>query len=183
MYTVTIGDDGMFRAEYVVPPALSIPLGTSGSAVDIVKNEDGRFSANGVVITAETGTLTRSFLSIPAGSAGRVSVAEGAVEAACLAVARSIPAPPLRWIPSQLAAWRWAQHQSASCWLRRANDFDSGSSDGARSMIAAWRRTSDRHCARNSASSREYTSDHSAFQSVPISPSFRRMSALLAALS
>ena len=54
MYTVTIGDDGMFSAEYVVPPALSIPLGTSGSAVDVVRNEDGTFSANGEVITAET---------------------------------------------------------------------------------------------------------------------------------
>ena len=54
MYTVMVGDDGMFSAEYVVPPALSIPLGTSGSAVDVVKNEDGTFSANGEVITAET---------------------------------------------------------------------------------------------------------------------------------
>ena len=54
MYTVTIGDDGMFSAEYVVPPALRIPLGTSGSAVDVVRNEDGTFSADGEVITAET---------------------------------------------------------------------------------------------------------------------------------
>ena len=54
MYTVMIGDDGMFSAEYVVPPALSIPLGTSGSAVDMVRNEDGTFSADGEVITAET---------------------------------------------------------------------------------------------------------------------------------
>ena len=54
MYTVMIGDDGMFSAEYVVPAALSIPLGTSGSAVDVVKNEDGTFSANGEVVTAET---------------------------------------------------------------------------------------------------------------------------------
>ena len=54
MYTVMIGDDGMFSAEYVVPPALSIPLGTSGSAVDVVRNEDGTFSADGEVITAET---------------------------------------------------------------------------------------------------------------------------------
>ena len=54
MYTVMIGDDGMFSAEYVVPPALSIPLGASGSAVDVVRNEDGTFSANGEVITAET---------------------------------------------------------------------------------------------------------------------------------
>ena len=54
MYTVMIGDDGMFSAEYVVPAALSIPLGTSGSAVDVVRNEDGTFSANGEVITAET---------------------------------------------------------------------------------------------------------------------------------
>ncbi|MCY4535625.1 MAG: hypothetical protein OXB91_09690 [Bryobacterales bacterium] len=62
LYTVIISYDGMFSTEYVVPPALSIPLGSSGSAVDIVKNEDGRFSANGAVIAAETGTLTRSFL-------------------------------------------------------------------------------------------------------------------------
>ena len=54
MYTVMIGDDGMFSAEYVVPPALSIPLGTSGSTVDVIRNEDGTFSANGEVITAET---------------------------------------------------------------------------------------------------------------------------------
>ena len=54
MYTVTVGDDGMFSAEYVVPAALSIPLGTSGSAVDVVRNEDGSYSANGEVITAET---------------------------------------------------------------------------------------------------------------------------------
>ena len=54
MYTVMIGDDGMFSAEYVVPPALSIPLGTSGSTVDVVRNEDGTFSADGEVITAET---------------------------------------------------------------------------------------------------------------------------------
>ena len=54
MYTVMIGDDGMFSAEYVVPPALRIPLGISGSTVDVVRNEDGTFSANGEVITAET---------------------------------------------------------------------------------------------------------------------------------
>ena len=54
MYTVMIGDDGMFSAEYVVPPALSIPLGASGSTVDVVRNEDGTFSADGEVITAET---------------------------------------------------------------------------------------------------------------------------------
>ena len=72
MYTVTIGDDGMFSAEYVVPPALSIPLGTSGSAVDVVRNEDGTFSADGEVITAETrvtaenGNVYRAILS-PAG--------------------------------------------------------------------------------------------------------------------
>ena len=44
----------MFSTEYVTPPALSIPLGTSGSAVDVVRNEDGTFSADGEVITAET---------------------------------------------------------------------------------------------------------------------------------
>ena len=54
MYTVMISDDGMFSAEYVMPPALSIPLGTSGSAIDVMRNEDGTFSANGEVITAET---------------------------------------------------------------------------------------------------------------------------------
>ena len=54
MYTVRISDDGMFSAEYIAPPALSIPLGTSGSAVDVVRNEDGTFSANGEVVTAET---------------------------------------------------------------------------------------------------------------------------------
>ena len=56
MYTVTISDGGAFTAEYVVPPALSVPLGTSGSSVDIVRNEDGSFSLaeGGEVITAET---------------------------------------------------------------------------------------------------------------------------------
>ncbi len=58
MYTVMISDDGMFSAEYVVPAALSIPLGSSGSAVDVTKNGDGTFSVmyNGEshVITAET---------------------------------------------------------------------------------------------------------------------------------
>jgi len=58
MYTVMITDDGMFSAEYVQPPALSIPLGTSGSSVQVRRNEDLTFSAmiNGewVMITAET---------------------------------------------------------------------------------------------------------------------------------
>ena len=75
-YTVMIGGDGMFSAEYVVPAALSIPLGSSGTAVDVVKNEDGTFSANGEVITAETmvtaanGNVYRAILSpegIPVG--------------------------------------------------------------------------------------------------------------------
>ncbi len=76
MYTVMISDDGMFSAEYVVPAALSIPLGSSGSAVDVVKNEDSTFSVNGEVITAETmvtaenGNVYRAILSpegIPVG--------------------------------------------------------------------------------------------------------------------
>ncbi len=76
MYTVTISDDGTFAAEYVVPPALSVPLGSSGSAVDVVRNEDGTYSANGEVITAETmvtaanGNVYRAVLSpegIPVG--------------------------------------------------------------------------------------------------------------------
>ncbi len=58
MYTVMISDDGMFSAEYVQPPALSIPLGTSGSSVEVRKNEDLTFSAlidgEWMVITAET---------------------------------------------------------------------------------------------------------------------------------
>ena len=80
MYTVMISDDGMFSAEYVVPPALSIPLGTSGSAVDVTKNEDGTFAiivdGEHQVITAETmvtaanGNVYRAILSpegIPVG--------------------------------------------------------------------------------------------------------------------
>ena len=76
MYTVTLADDGTFAAEYVVPPALSVPLGSSGSAVDVVRNEDGTYSANGEVITAETtvtaanGNVYRAVLSpegIPVG--------------------------------------------------------------------------------------------------------------------
>ena len=58
MYTVMISDDGAFTAEYVQPPALSIPLGISGSTVEVRRNEDLTFSAmiNGewVMITAET---------------------------------------------------------------------------------------------------------------------------------
>ncbi len=57
-YTVMIGGDGMFSAEYVMPPALSIPLGSSGSAVDVVEPENGTFSVmvggEYQVITAET---------------------------------------------------------------------------------------------------------------------------------
>ena len=80
MYTVMISDDGMFSAEYVVPPALSIPLGISGSAVDVTKNEDGTFAiivdGEHQVITAETmvtaanGNVYRAILSpegIPVG--------------------------------------------------------------------------------------------------------------------
>ena len=80
MYTVMISDDGMFSAEYVVPAALSIPLGASGSAVDVVKNEDGTFSVmfggEYQMITAETmvtaanGNVYRAILSpegIPVG--------------------------------------------------------------------------------------------------------------------
>ena len=58
MYTVTINDDGTFMADYVQPPALSIPLGTSGSTVEVRRNEDLTFSAmidgEWVMITADT---------------------------------------------------------------------------------------------------------------------------------
>ena len=58
MYTVMISDDGMFTADYVQPPALSIPLGTSGSSVEVRRNEDLTFSAmidgEWVMITADT---------------------------------------------------------------------------------------------------------------------------------
>ena len=58
MYTVSISDDGMFSAEFVQPPALSIPLGTSGSSVEVRRNEDLTFSAmidgEWMVITADT---------------------------------------------------------------------------------------------------------------------------------
>jgi hypothetical protein len=80
MYTVSISDDGMFSAEYVVPPALSIPLGASGSAVDVTKNEDGTFSVMvggeyhvitaETMVTAENGNVYRAILSpdgIPVG--------------------------------------------------------------------------------------------------------------------
>ena len=45
MYTVTLGDDGAFGAEYVQPAAFRVPLGTSGSSVEARINEDGTFSA------------------------------------------------------------------------------------------------------------------------------------------
>ena len=54
MYTVTISDDGTPSEAYVVPAALSIPLGLSGDTVAIVKNEDGTYSVNGEVLTADT---------------------------------------------------------------------------------------------------------------------------------
>ena len=54
MYTVTISDDGTPSAAYVVPAALSIPLGLSEDTVAIVKNEDGTYSVNGEVLTADT---------------------------------------------------------------------------------------------------------------------------------
>ena len=58
MYTVMISDDGMFSAEFVQPPALSIPLGTSGSSVEVRRNEDLTFSAmidgEWMMITADT---------------------------------------------------------------------------------------------------------------------------------
>ena len=58
MYTVMISDDGMFSAEYVQPPALSIPLGNSGSSVEVRRNENLTFSAmiggEWVMITADT---------------------------------------------------------------------------------------------------------------------------------
>ncbi len=48
----------MFSAEFVQPPALSIPLGSSGSSVEVRRNEDLTFSAmiggEWVMITAET---------------------------------------------------------------------------------------------------------------------------------
>ena len=58
MYTVMIGEDGAFTAEYVRPPALSIRLGISGSSVEIRRDEDRTFSAmiggEWVTITADT---------------------------------------------------------------------------------------------------------------------------------
>ncbi|MYC68870.1 MAG: hypothetical protein F4X12_21380 [Acidobacteriia bacterium] len=58
MYTVMIGDDGMFTAEYVQPPALSVPLGISGSTIEARINEDRTFSVmidgEWVVVTADT---------------------------------------------------------------------------------------------------------------------------------
>ena len=44
METVSTSDDGMFSTEYVVPPTLSIALGTSVAAVNVTKNEDSGFS-------------------------------------------------------------------------------------------------------------------------------------------
>ena len=58
MYTVMISDDGMFTAEYNQLPAQSIPLGSSGSSVEVRRNEDLTFSAmidgEWVMITADT---------------------------------------------------------------------------------------------------------------------------------
>ena len=64
MYTVMISDDGMFTADYVQPPALSIPLGTSGSSVEVRRNEDLTFSAmidgEWVMITADTTVMAEN---------------------------------------------------------------------------------------------------------------------------
>ena len=64
MYTVMISDDGMFSAEYVQPPALSIPLGISGSSVEVRRNEDLTFSAmiggEWVMITASTTVMAEN---------------------------------------------------------------------------------------------------------------------------
>ena len=58
MYTVTLGDDGGFAAEYVRPAAQSIPLGASGSMIDVRRNEDGSYSyldgGQWLVITADS---------------------------------------------------------------------------------------------------------------------------------
>ena len=55
---MTLGDDGAFAAEYKQPDAASIALGTSGSSVDVRRNEDGSYSyLNGgqwLVITADS---------------------------------------------------------------------------------------------------------------------------------
>ena len=64
MYTVMISDDGMFSAEYVQPPALSIPLGNSGSSVQVRRNENLTFSAmiggEWMVITADTTVMAEN---------------------------------------------------------------------------------------------------------------------------
>ena len=60
MYTVTISDDGTPSEAYVVPAALSIPLGLSGDTVAIVKNEDGTYSVNGEVLTADTRVMAEN---------------------------------------------------------------------------------------------------------------------------
>ncbi len=58
MYTVTLGADGAFGAEYVQPAAASIALGASGSSVDVRRNEDGGYSyldgGQWLVITADS---------------------------------------------------------------------------------------------------------------------------------
>ncbi len=58
MYAVTLGDDGAFGAEYVRPAAQSIPLGASGSMIEVRMNEDGSYSymdgGQWLVITADS---------------------------------------------------------------------------------------------------------------------------------
>ena len=64
-YTVSMDDDGMWRAMYVEPGATTLPLGTSGSNVNIDKNEDGSYSigddtiADGSVVQAGNGNEYR----------------------------------------------------------------------------------------------------------------------------
>ncbi|MDE0628607.1 MAG: hypothetical protein OXH99_19610 [Bryobacterales bacterium] len=54
----------MFSAEYVQPPALSIPLGNSGSSVEVRRNENLTFSAmiggEWVMITADTTVMAEN---------------------------------------------------------------------------------------------------------------------------
>ena len=55
VYTLTL-NGAAWSAAYIPPPALTVPLGASGSSVTVVHNEDGSFSLaeTGEAITPET---------------------------------------------------------------------------------------------------------------------------------
>lgn len=49
-YTLTLGDDGMWMATYAPPPAEIVQLGSTSATVDLVQQEDGSYTADGMQV-------------------------------------------------------------------------------------------------------------------------------------